>query len=217
MEVLQRLEATPGRRPVLTTPDYWVRHLRQTVRFGDGLDAVLKDPGAVLVEVGPGQALSALARMARGGHRPAAIVASCRKPDEADSDLAFALGAAARLWTSGHDLDWERVRGPGSVRRISLPTYAFERQRHWIEPGVPAAAASPATSAAISRLANLDDWFHVPEWRPTPLAPASREGKRHCLVFSGEARVPALRERTCPGGEEGSGRLADRGLAGIQG
>jgi acyl transferase domain-containing protein/thioesterase domain-containing protein len=178
----------------LTAPEYWVRQLRQTVRFGDGLNAVLKEPGAVLVEVGPGQALSALARMARGRQRPVSIVPSCRKADEPDSDLAFALGAAGRLWIAGHDLDWDRVRGPGGFRRISLPTYAFERQRHWIEPGVPRATAeAKAASSEISRLADLEDWFHVPEWRATPLAPAAREAKRHCLVFSGQAPLgPAL-------------------------
>jgi acyl transferase domain-containing protein/thioesterase domain-containing protein len=178
----------------LTAPEYWVRHLRQTVRFGDGLNAVLKEPGAVLVEVGPGQALSALARLARGSCRPASIVASCRKADEPDTDLAFALSAAGRLWASGHDLDWDRVRGRGDCRRISLPTYAFERQRHWIEPGRPRATLeAKATSSEISRLADVDEWFSVPEWHPTPLAPASGAATRQCLVFSGQAPLgPAL-------------------------
>jgi len=178
----------------LTTPEYWTRHLRQTVRFGDGLNAVLTEPGAVLIEVGPGQALSALARLARGICRPASIVASCRKADEPDTDLAFALSAAGRLWASGHDLDWDRVRGRGDCRRISLPTYAFERQRHWIEPGMPRATVeAKANPSEISRLANLDEWFSVPEWRPTPLAPTSSAAKRQCLVFSGQAPLgPAL-------------------------
>lgn len=185
---------------LLTSPEYWVRHLRQTVRFGDGLNDVLKEPGVVLLEVGPGQGLSALARLARGGCRPAAIVASCRKADEPDSDLAFALSAAGRLWTSGHDLDWDRVRGRGYGRRISLPTYAFERQRHWIEPGMPRAKAeAKAASSEISRLANLEEWFHVPEWRRTPLAPASNEPKRQCLVFSGQAPLGSELERTLAG------------------
>ena len=191
-------EAASGEQ--LTAPDYWVRHLRETVRFGDGLNALLKEPGAVLVEVGPGQALSALARLARGSHRPASIVASCRKADEPDTDLAFALSAAGRLWTSGHDLDWDRVRGRGGCRRISLPTYAFERQRHWIEPGVARAPAqTKAASSGISRLANLEEWFCVPGWRRTPLAPASSEPKRQCLVFSGRAPLGSALERALAG------------------
>jgi acyl transferase domain-containing protein/thioesterase domain-containing protein/acyl carrier protein len=188
------LTGEPASGNQLTTPEYWVRQLRQTVRFGDGLNAALKEPGAVLVEVGPGQALSSLARLARGGCRPASIIASCRKADEPDGDLAFALSAAGRLWSVGCDIDWDRVRGRGGFRRISLPTYPFERQRHWIEPGqLRATADAKAASSEISRVANLGDWFYVPEWRPTPLAPSSKEAKRQCLVFSGRAALgPAL-------------------------
>ncbi|HET9352517.1 MAG TPA: type I polyketide synthase, partial [Sphingomicrobium sp.] len=188
------LTGEPASANQLTTPEYWVRQLRQTVRFGEGLNAVLKEPGAILVEVGPGQALSSLARLARGGCRPASIVASCRKADEPDGDLAFALSAAGRLWSIGCDLDWDRVRGRGGLRRISLPTYPFERQRHWIEPGQPRAAAdSKAASSEVCRVANLEDWFYVPEWRLAPLAPSSSEAKRQCLVFSGQAALgPAL-------------------------
>ena len=120
------LTGQPASGDELTAPEYWVRHLRQTVRFGDGLSAVLEEPGAMLVEVGPGQALSALARRARGSRRPASVVASCRKSEEPGTDLAFALSAAGQLWTSGHDLDWDRVRGHGGGRRIAadLPVRA---------------------------------------------------------------------------------------------
>lgn len=194
------LTGQPASGDELTAPEYWVRHLRQTVRFGDGLSAVLEEPGAMLVEVGPGQALSALARRARGNRRPASVVASCRKAEEPDTDLAFALSAAGQLWTSGNDLDWDRVRGHGGGRRISLPTYPFERQRHWIEPGMTRATAeTKPESSNISRLANLEDWFHVPDWRPTPLPPASSEPKRQCLVFSGQAPLGLALEKALAG------------------
>lgn len=190
------LLGTPVGADELAQSEYWVRHLRQTVRFADGLHAVLAEPGAVLLEVGPGQALSAFARLARGNHRPAAIVASCRKAEEPDSDLACALVAAGRLWTAGQELDWEQVRGGGGFRRISLPTYAFERQRHWIEPGMPQVAEAAKLAAdGLRRLDDMEDWFRIPDWRAAPLAPAAADRTRHCLVFAGGAPLGTAVER----------------------
>ncbi|HYD06251.1 MAG TPA: SDR family NAD(P)-dependent oxidoreductase, partial [Reyranella sp.] len=185
---------------LLASSDYWIRHLRHTVRFADALDAVLKGPDTILVEVGPGQALSALARLAQGGKRPVAVLASCRQADEPDGDVAFALSAAGRLWVSGQELDWDRIRPEGGGRKISLPTYAFERERHWIEPGLkPATAETAVAPREISRLSRLDDWFLVPEWRPIPMPPAAADPTRHCLVFGGHTRLGHALEKGLAG------------------
>ncbi len=74
-----------------TSPDYWARHLRQTVRFADGLHALLAEPGQALLEVGPGQTLSALAKSQVDGGEPAAILSSLRHPQIRQSDEEFAL------------------------------------------------------------------------------------------------------------------------------
>src|SRR5690606_26239046 len=73
----------------VTTADYWTRHLRSTVRFSDGLRTVLSELGAdsVLVEAGPGQTLTSLARQHRVGDAAPVAVASLRHPRESHSDL----------------------------------------------------------------------------------------------------------------------------------
>lgn len=162
----------------LTTPEHWVRHLRETVRFGDGLSTVLSSPDRVLLEVGPGRGLSALAKLAAPAHPPRAVVASTSAAIEPDDDAAVATVAAGHLWASGAQIDLAALRDPSTRQRVPLPTYAFERQRHWIDaparrPALgdadqPKAVADPAPTA-IERLSRPEDWFRAPTFVPEPL------------------------------------------------
>jgi acyl transferase domain-containing protein/thioesterase domain-containing protein len=181
----------------LTDPEYWVRHLRQPVRFADGLSRLFELADAILVEAGPGQGLCALARQ-NSGARPRTILPSTCKAQEANADLALMLTSAAALWAHGVAPDWAALRGPGRPRRISIPTYAFERQRHWIEPGVAAPreqAASqvkpPPGNHVLERLAFQDDWFRVPQWRPAPSPPRLAQPARRWLVFGSDSALTA--------------------------
>jgi acyl transferase domain-containing protein/acyl carrier protein len=116
-----------GRGP---DPLYWRRHAREPVRFAAGLTA-LKDAGVtVLLEVGPHPALLALA--ARG--MPDAdwtMVASLRRGGDGRRDM---LSAAATLYARGAPVKCDRVVAQLGGRRISLPTYPFLRERHWVTP-----------------------------------------------------------------------------------
>ncbi len=158
--------------------------------IADGLAAVLAMGDAVLLEVGPGQGLCALARQNLQG-QPRTVLASTGKAQEAGADLPLMLASLGALWTRGITPDWPTVRGGGSPRRISLPTYAFDHQRHWIEPGhaLPAdpAGREEASPQRVRRLPQMDDWFGVPQWSPSPLpvVPAPEPGL-HWLVLGGD-------------------------------
>lgn len=114
-------------------PSYWAAHLRQTVRFADGLGELFKVE-RVFLEVGPGQTLSRLARQhpARKGTTP--TIASSLPAIIGASDLDALIGALGELWISGVSPDWAKVHGEGKRRRVWLPTYPFERKRYWVEP-----------------------------------------------------------------------------------
>ncbi|MFI4950950.1 MAG: aminotransferase class III-fold pyridoxal phosphate-dependent enzyme, partial [Caulobacterales bacterium] len=161
-EQFQRLTLNKPQRPFLsnltgdwitddeaTDPDYWVRHLRSTVLFADGVSRLLEDPERIFLEVGPGQVLSTLTRqnaMRGPGHD---VIATIRHPQESGPDTNFLLGALGRFWLAGGKLDWAAFAG-AARRRIPLPSYPFERTRHWID-AVPYAAADrslPAPSVA---------------------------------------------------------------------
>lgn len=127
-----------------TDPAYWARHLRGTVRFAAGLRCLAADPARVLVEAGPGAALTHLARGA--GVAESHAIATL-PPGSPDGYVAF-LGALGRLWVAGMPIDRLAAAG-NATRRVSLPGYPFERVRLWIEPGTtgiaePAQETSPA-------------------------------------------------------------------------
>ncbi len=122
-----------------TDPGYWAAHLRQTVRFADNVATLLREMRPVLLEVGPGQVLSSLARQhpaAAGHHAP---LGSLGRPGAGAGDLAAMAETLGRLWIAGVPVDWHAWHGNARRRRVPLPTYPFERQRHWIEPGIQSA------------------------------------------------------------------------------
>jgi acyl transferase domain-containing protein len=134
-----------------TSPSYWVNHLRQTVRFADGVRELLKEPNCLLLEVGPGRTLGGLARQNNDPDSPRPVVSSGRGPQAQETDTASLLDAVGALWLLGVEIDWRGFHARQRRRRVSLPTYPFERKRHWIEPHDGAARPAAAqTSAPVS-------------------------------------------------------------------
>lgn len=180
-----------------TDPAYWARHLVETVRFTDGLAQLLAGGDLALLEVGPGQTLTTLARQQARGELP--VVPALPDRREGGSELAYLLGAVARLWTAGVEIDWAGFYQGERRRRVPLPTYPFERKRFWVEPG----SGSVAMPAALpeSKAADLADWFYLPSWRrtaPARLGAAGAPAEGAWLVFLdrcgvGEALVEQLR------------------------
>ncbi|EXU62911.1 polyketide synthase [Streptomyces sp. PRh5] len=114
----------------LCSPEYWVRHVRQPVRFQDGV-RFLEDRGVTrYVEVGPSGVLSVLGQECVADPDAAAFVPLLRKDrGEAESLLA----GVGRVHAHGGAVDWERVFTGRGARRVELPTYAFQRQRYWLD------------------------------------------------------------------------------------
>jgi len=183
VEFINNLAGKPARPEELATADYWVNHLRGCVRFTDGLSTVLSKPGTILIEVGPGQALTALAGLAEAAHAPLGIVPTLPSPVEQTDEEAFALSAFGRLWALGVPVDFARVRHGEGLRRVSLPTYSFERRRHWIEPGS-GLAASASTAPQVVRRTNIDDWFETRVFLPAPLDRNIAQARRTHLIFN---------------------------------
>ncbi|MGW4081389.1 acyltransferase domain-containing protein, partial [Streptomyces asiaticus] len=114
----------------LCSPEYWVRHVRETVRFADGLDALREQGVGSFLELGPDGTLTALV--------DGDGVSALRRDRPEPLTVMAALGG---LYVRGVEVDWDAVF-PGG-RRVDLPTYAFQRQRFWLE----SASDQPATSA----------------------------------------------------------------------
>jgi phthiocerol/phenolphthiocerol synthesis type-I polyketide synthase E len=114
-----------------TDYNYWAKHLRQTVRFDQGIAELLKQPNRIFLEVGSGQTLSILTKRKE---QERLVFCSIRHPHHQQSDLAFLLNNFGHLWLSGVAVDWHSFYSNEKRHRLPLPTYPFERKRYWIEP-----------------------------------------------------------------------------------
>ena len=161
-----------------TDPTYWARHVRETVRFGDGLATLLAEGDWLLVECGPGRQLCGLAALQRPAGTVAALPSLPHRGDKR-SDLETLYTAAGQLWTSGARLDLDAISPSGF--RVPLPTYPWERKYYWIKPEAGGFYQEAAEAAGGPR--PLDAWFSIPTWRQLPPA-AARHPLGRCLVFA---------------------------------
>ncbi|MEW5928794.1 MAG: SDR family NAD(P)-dependent oxidoreductase [Gemmatimonadota bacterium] len=166
-----------------TDPEYWVRHVRRTVRFHQGVGELMGSPDAALLEVGPGRTLRSIVRWHPGKLPGQVMHASLPHAREREDDRAFILNAVGQLWLAGIAIDWPALHSGERRRRVPLPTYPFQRRRYWIDAQPAGRRPSPRSSA---KRADVGDWFYLPVWRETPLAP-SAVGEGPWLVFAGEA------------------------------
>ncbi|WP_254712029.1 acyltransferase domain-containing protein, partial [Streptomyces sp. TRM64462] len=126
----------------LLTPDYWVRHVREAVRFSDGVRTLAGLGATTFLEIGPDAVLTAMAREtldAEGGSGESAAVVPVqrRKQDE----VRVAAAALGTLHVRGVRTDRHALHGPGAAgqpsHHVKLPTYAFQRERFWLEAAAP--------------------------------------------------------------------------------
>jgi len=109
---------------------YWRRHLREPVRFADGLRALRAAGIKVFVEIGPQPTLTKLGRRVLDQDAGVIWASSLVKDRDCWTTL---LQSMAQLYACGCDPDWRSFDRPFSRARVALPTYPFQRQRHWFE------------------------------------------------------------------------------------
>ena len=146
---------------------YWARHTNQTSRLSDGLSQMWRLKNPILLEVGPGRTLGVLA-MQHPGRRDAKdpiAIPSLRHDYEHQPDTEFLLHSIGKLWLSGVEIDWDHVHS--HARRVSLPTYPFERQQHWLDP-VAVSDTTLHTQVSVHKIAEIGKWFYVPSWKRLP-------------------------------------------------
>ncbi len=151
-------------------PEYWSQQMRLPVQFETGLTEILGDANNVLLDVGPGQTLRRLA-LRRSRSSAFCRVVGAMPPTSALSEQHSILKALGELWVSGVTVNWGTVRR-GERRRVSLPTYPFERSRFWIDP----VAASNQVSISLDQNGrapvtqkdpDISKWFWIPSPRLT--------------------------------------------------
>ena len=183
-----------------TDPAYWARHLRQPVRFYDGVKALLELPSTTLLEVGPGRTLKTLAQQAitRTEAAPAMVLNSLPHPQEDVGDRAVMLGSLGQLWLTGAPVQWANFP---PQRRVPLPTYPFERQRYWVTLNPNGLAASATPAPRETKATDLADWFYIPAWERSFLPQLEPPTSDCWVVFAADPIGTALSQRLAATGQ----------------
>ena len=171
IRIISNLTGRPVTGDDYASPAYWSRHLREPVRFADGLRALHALGHSVFVEIGPAPTLLGMgARCLPEG--AATWLPSLRR---GQGDWSSLLGSLAALFAQGASVDWKGFDRDYPRRRLSLPTYPFQRTRYWVETNGPSdgqqgrARVVPAGAAdgpLPEELARLDRWLYDIEWTP---------------------------------------------------
>jgi acyl transferase domain-containing protein/acyl carrier protein len=109
--------------------EYWLAHVRDTVRFADGVERLCDAGVTRFLELGPSGGLAVAAEDCLADRTDDAVFAAALR--RGHDDLATISGALGRLYTHGVEMNWPAVVGTWPSRVLDLPTYAFQRQRYW--------------------------------------------------------------------------------------
>ncbi|WP_179321073.1 polyketide synthase [Winogradskyella helgolandensis] len=118
-----------------TDPNYWTDHLRATVRFSEAMETALELEDIILLEVGPGRALTTLSQQKK---RPksASSIATLVMPKENENSYHTVLSALGQLWLKGIEPNWPAYYEGQSRQKVWLPAYVFDRKLCWVDPPI---------------------------------------------------------------------------------
>ncbi len=146
-----------------TDPEYWVGQLRSTVEFAADIATIATQHNdAIFVEVGPGTTMCSLARLNPAVGAQHGTVHTMRHSEDMAADAPTLLTALGRLWALGAAYPTEQAYTAGRRQRLSLPTYAFQEQRYFIEPQTDSHVQS--VDAAMLEREPAERWFWEPVW-----------------------------------------------------
>jgi len=146
----------------ISNPKYWVDHLRHTVRFSDGINVLLQESNRVFLEVGPGTTLSTLTEQNPNKQKTQIIISSMRHPLDDQADDKCFLKAIGQLHFAGIKPDWNSRYPEKECRRVSLPTYPFERKKYWYK--APFGQKSIIDNS-LNDVKDFSEWFFSPSWK----------------------------------------------------
>lgn len=167
------------------TPQYWLDHLRNTVRFNDGLTKLLEEQG-IFIEVGPGKTLSSLLKRHELKNEEHYVFNMLRHEKENIEDTMHFANIVGSLWSLGLNIDWKAYQQNRPYHKISLPTYPFLGQKYSLEK----ANFRQKNSSENKGKLPFERWFHKPYWSIKNLGQkVISSDSRQWLIFAGNDQI----------------------------
>lgn len=182
------------------SPKYWVRHLRETVNFSDGIDYLLKKGDSVFIEIGPGKALSTFCQLNENYKGNNLTVGLIRHPKETKDDNQKLAESLGYLWSTGIDINWREYYSYEARNKMPAPTYSFDKH-------IFASHVNPFEKLAGSDLYNdkksISEWFYEPSWKASRLVRNidNQSAEKYYLIFMddsgyGESLVQKIKKES---------------------
>src|SRR6185437_16212557 len=195
--VVSNLTGRPLSAEQLADPGYWADHVRHTVRYADGVRWLSGQGVENFLELGPDGVLSPMCMECLADDPAASDALAVPVMRRGRSETRTLLSAIGALWTRGVAFDWTALFADWDARRVALPTYAFQRRRHWLggpRDQAPASSTRDATTATAGRCCACS--------RAPPSSSATRSSSRACAsswrARSGtDRRMRLTPRRTC--------------------
>ena len=176
-------------------PDYWSKHLRETVLFSEGIKELAQGQNLIFLEVGPGNTLTSLCRQTMFDlHAPNAVLNIIRHPLDKLDDQRLLTERIGELWLKGIPINWQEYYKNQFRRNVSIPTYCFERNsfESTVDPMAILKERGLLTEPVLKN-PDISRWFYLPGWKSSSLIeePSKIYGCDQYLIFSDRSSIAA--------------------------
>jgi amino acid adenylation domain-containing protein len=178
---MSNLSGKPALERLVTTPAYWVNHLRNAVEFSSGIINLSSTSKSFFIEVGPGNALTSLVKRHQGIDTKVVAQLTRHQQSEVD-DGTHLLEAVGKLWQSGVDIDWKNFHQFNKCQRVPFSTYPFAQSRYWVD------AKKNLQSPTLGKKKGIKGLAYVSRWKkqalPAAMPVGSSSQHQNVLMFA---------------------------------
>ncbi len=167
----------------MSSPDYWISHIIEPVRFSSAVTALLAENCDIAIEIGPQPHASAMAKQASGAE--AVQWLPSLKKGAKDKDVL--LAALAQLYRQGVSIDWRSFYSAQNRQRLNgLPNYPFQRQRYWLDtqPVFARETTTPLPALLNKLIKQAPQHYYQWHWQPAPVVSCESIEPQTWLIFS---------------------------------
>ncbi|WP_299315981.1 type I polyketide synthase [uncultured Aquimarina sp.] len=172
-----------------TSPDYWVKHLREPVSFSEGISYLLGNKNSSFIEVGPGKTLTTFCKQNKNFGEKNMSIGLLRHPKEEKNDNQTLHEGIGVLWSNGVDIDWKEYYADETRNKVSIPTYCFNNYSFPLK-------VNPFEQLTQNGILNnikkpVSEWFYTSNWKKSFISSKEelKDDLQNYLIFSGNNKL----------------------------